>query len=500
MEQLIRILKKKCFLAAILFLASGILFAQDKAQQIHNLLSKYNEYGQFNGSVLVADDGEVIFADGFGMANMEHDLPNRPSTKHRLGSITKQFTAALILQLAEEGKLELDKPISEYLPEYEGPAANVVTIHHLLTHSSGIPSYTSFPNFFKEQSRDPATPKEFVKIFADSTLQFTPGEKFAYNNSGYFLLGHIIEEVTGKSYEQVLRERILDPLEMDDTGYDHHATILKNRAAGYEKNGSGYSNAPYLDMSLPYAAGSLYSTAEDLYKWDRALYEDQVLSTESKELMFSPHMATGNSSYGYGWSLDTVAVGESHDSIPIMVHGGGINGFNTLIVRFPQEEDLVVLLNNTGGTVLNDMAMGINNILHGTEAMMPKRSLAMEIYPVFEKEGVDAGLRRFRKLKADETYTLTENQMNQAGYQLLQNDKIKEAIEVLKINVVEFPESWNTYDSLGEAYMVDGQKQKAIENYEKSIQMNPGNENGKQILAKTGTSKKRLQTLRVRNI
>lgn len=468
----------------LLFLSSAVLFGQNKAQQIDNLLTKYHDYGQFNGSVLVADDGEVMFSEGYGMANMEYDIPNTPQTKHRLGSITKQFTAALILQLAEEGKLELDQPISTYLPNYEGPAANVVTIHHLLTHSSGIPSYTSFPNFFQEHSRDPYSPKEFVKKFSDSTLQFTPGERFAYNNSGYFLLGHIIEEVTGKSYEQALQENILDPLNMNNTGYDRHETILKNRAAGYERTGNGYRNAAYLDMSLPYAAGSLYSTVEDLYKWDRALDTNKVLSEESRELMFTPQMPTGNSHYSYGWMIGTMPVGKTQDSIPIVAHGGGINGFNTLIVRFPEEDDLVVLLNNTGGTKLNDMAMGINNILHGIEAEMPKKSLAMALFPVFAQDGVDAGLAKYEDLKSDDTYALNEGEMNQIGYQLLQNGKTKEAIEIFKINVAEFPNSWNTYDSLGEAYMQDRQKEKAIANYKKSIEMNPDNENGKKMLAK----------------
>ncbi|MGB7841664.1 MAG: serine hydrolase domain-containing protein, partial [Salinimicrobium sp.] len=200
------------------FFCISISFAQNKAQKIEELLNKYHDYGQFNGSVLVANEGEVIFADGYGMANMEYDIPNAPDTKHRLGSITKQFTAALILQLVEQGKLELDQPISKYLPDYKGPAANKVTIHHLLTHSSGIPSYTSFPGFFEETSRDPYSPEEFVKTFADSTLQFTPGEKFSYNNSGYFLLGYIIEKVTDKPYEQVLQENILAPLNMKNTG------------------------------------------------------------------------------------------------------------------------------------------------------------------------------------------------------------------------------------------------------------------------------------------
>ncbi|HSI70329.1 MAG TPA: serine hydrolase [Gillisia sp.] len=485
MEHLVHYLQKKLFLAGcFLFIATGLLFAQEKSQQIENLLSKYHEYEQFNGSVLVADNGEVIFKDGYGLANMEHNIPNKPDTKHRLGSITKQFTAALVLQLVELGKLDLQEPISTYLPDYEGPAANVVTIHHLLTHSSGIPSYTSFPGFFRDQSRDPSSPKDFVKTFADSTLQYTPGEKFLYNNSGYFLLGHIIEEVTGKTYEQVLQENILDPLDMKDTGYDHHSRILKNRASGYQKRGNNYENAPYLDMSLPYAAGSLYSTVEDMYKWDRSLNTNQILKEESRDLMFRPHIAAGDSHYSYGWMIDKIPVGKTRDSVNIIGHGGGINGFNTLILRFPEEEDLIVLLNNTGGTNLNEIAVGINNILQGAEAEMPKRSLAMEILPVFAKDGVEAGLSRYKELKADDTYGLKEGEMNQIGYQLLQNGKTKEAIEVFKINVEEFPDSWNTYDSLGEGYMKDGQKENAIANYQKSIEMNPDNENGKQMLEK----------------
>ena len=361
------------------FFCFSISFAQNKAQKIEELLNKYHDYDQFNGSVLVANDGEVIFADGFGMANMEYDIPNAPDTKHRLGSITKQFTATLILQLVEQGKLELDQPISKYLPDYKGPAADKVTIHHLLTHSSGIPSYTSFPGFFDEYSRDPSTPEEFVKTFADSTLQFSPGEKFSYNNSGYFLLGYIIEDVTGKPYEQVLQENILEPLNMKNTGYDHHATILKNRASGYEKNGNGYINAPYLDMSIPYAAGSLYSTVEDLYKWDRALYRNKILSEASKELMFSPHIKDGDGNYGYGWMMTKLPVANTKDSVKTIAHGGGINGFNTLIARFPEENDLIVLLNNTGGTKLQEMGMAINNILHDADYEMPKRSLAMAV-------------------------------------------------------------------------------------------------------------------------
>ncbi|GAB2775556.1 serine hydrolase [Salinimicrobium soli] len=476
-----RSLKITVLFVGAFFYLSGI-FAQTKAQKIEELLNKYQEYGQFNGSALVAEDGKIILSKGFGMANMEYDIPNKAETKHRLGSITKQFTATLIMQLVQEGKLELDKPISTYLPDYKGPAADKVTIHHLLTHSSGIPSYTSFPGFFQEYSRDPYSPKEFVKTFADSTLQFAPGEKFEYNNSGYFLLGYIIEKVTGKSYEQALQERIFDPLNMNNTGYDHHANILKNRASGYEKNGNGYVNAPYLDMSLPYAAGSLYSTVEDLYKWDRALYENKILSEESKKLMFSPQIKDGEGYYGYGWMMTDLPVGDTKDSVKVIAHGGGINGFNTLIARFPEGDDLVVLLNNTGGTKLREMTKSINDILHGEDYELPKRSLAMNVLPVFREKGVEAGMKKFKELKADDSYSLNEAEMNRIGYQLLQNGKVDEAIAVFKINVEEFPKSWNVYDSLGEAYMNAGQKEKAVTNYKRSLELNPDNDNGKQML------------------
>ncbi len=284
-------LRRIAFGAVIAFMATfTVSFGQNKTAQLENLLNKYTEYGQFNGSVLVADKGKVFYKKGFGMANMEWDIPNAPDTKHRLGSITKQFTAMLIMQLVAEGKLDLQATISQYLPEYSKVNGDKITIHQLLTHTSGTPNYTSFPTFFKELSRDPYTPTEMVRLFADSTLTFTPGEKFAYSNSGYIVLGAIIEAVTGKSYETVLQEKILDPLNMKNTGYDHHSTILKKRAAGYEMKGSKPENARYIDMSTPYAAGSMYSTVEDLFLWDQALYTEKLLPKKYRDMMYEKYV------------------------------------------------------------------------------------------------------------------------------------------------------------------------------------------------------------------
>src|SRR5512145_1892680 len=223
-----------------LFLVSGIILvaqhaalAQNHAAKIQDVLSLAHKYRQFNGTALVAENGKVVYKGAFGMANMEWGIPNTPETRFRLGSITKQFTAALTLQLVEQGKIKLDAKISDYLPDYRKDIGEKVTIHHLLTHTSGIPSYTSQPGFFENVSRNPYKVADFVKKYTSGHLEFKPGAKYSYNNSGYFLLGAIIERVTGKSYEQVLKENILDPAGMKNTGYDHHDTLIQKRASGY---------------------------------------------------------------------------------------------------------------------------------------------------------------------------------------------------------------------------------------------------------------------------
>ncbi|MCG3119962.1 MAG: D-aminopeptidase [bacterium] len=459
---------------------------QTKAQKIETLLGQYHEYGLFNGSALVAENGKVIFKKGFGLANMEWEIPNTPDTKFRLGSITKQFTAMLIMQLVEKGKLKLDGKITDYLPDYPKSTGDQVTLHHLLTHTSGIPGYTEFPNFFRDVSRDPYAPAAFVKTFADSALLFAPGAKFTYSNSGYFLLGVIIEKVTGKPYEQVLAENILVPLGMKSTGYDHFNTIIKKRATGYQKSAAGYDNAPYLDMSIPYAAGSLYSTVEDLYLWDQALYTNKLLSEPSKTILFKPYISAFGSSYAYGWAVGKAPIGRTQDSVMVIEHGGGINGFNTLISRLPNEKHLIVLFSNAGGAPLGAMSQSLRGILFDKPYDLPKKSLAEAVFATIMEKGIAPALAQYRELreKHADTYQLNEGEMNACGYQLLQMKKVKEAIALFKLNVEAFPQSFNVYDSLGEAYMVNGDNELAIENYEKSVELNPRNVSGSEALQK----------------
>ena len=470
-----------------LILISNISFAQTKVEQIEELLSTYEEYGKFNGSVLVSDQGKVIYKKGFGMANMEWDIPNEANTKHRLGSITKQFTAMLILQLVAEGKLDLQAPITTYLPDYPKTSGDIITIHHLLTHTSGIPNYTAFPKFMDDESRNPYTPEEFVGKFADKELEFTPGEKFSYSNSGYFLLGVLIEKVSGKSYEEMLQDKIFDPLNMTGTGYDNHGDILKNRATGYEKQGGKYVNSKYLDMTIPYSAGSMYSTVDDLYKWDQALYTTTLLPKEYMTMYFKPNIsAFGNTHYAYGWAVGYDKIGSSKDSIYTISHGGGINGFNTNISRATSDKSLVVLLNNTGGAPLNEITIAIRGIMHGKDYNRPKKSVADAVLVVIKEKGIDAGISHYNSIKDSEAYNLSEREMNNIGYQLMGSDKVEEASKVFQLIITEFPTSSNAYDSFGESLMKLGKNELAIKNYRKSVTLNPNNQGGINALKKLG--------------
>jgi len=249
-------------------------------------VASYVANGSFMGSVLVARGEKMLLNKGYGFANLEWNIPNAPDTKFRLASISKQFTAACILLLEERGRLTLEDPIKKHMPE--APAAwDKITIHHLLTHTSGIPSFTSFPDY-EAKKRTPATPEQLVAWFRDKPLDFQPGEKFDYSNSNYALLGWLIEKISGRRYAEFVKENVLDVLGMKDAGYDAANAILPRRAAGYAPKETGRVNAEFIDMSVPFAAGGLYATTEDLLRWERGLMGGKLLSPASLGKMTTP--------------------------------------------------------------------------------------------------------------------------------------------------------------------------------------------------------------------
>ncbi len=468
------------------------LSAGSKSNQIDDLIEEFVKNRQFNGTALVAEHGKIIHEKAYGFANFELQSPAELETKYRIASVTKQFTSMLVMRLIEQGKLKLDGTVSDYLPEYPKATGSKVTIHHLLTHTSGIPSYTEFPGFMQKRSRDPYQPLEFISFFKDSTLKFEPGAKFAYNNSGYFLLGVIIERVTGKPYGQAVAEEIFMPLGMKNSGYDVQSRVIPKRASGYQMIEEQLVNGQYVDMSIPYASGSLYSTVEDLLLWDKALYTEQLVKRSTLEKIFTPYVfAEGRgipSYYGYGWFISKEQIGSTSDSVDAIEHGGGIPGFNSLMFRVPKKEQTIILLSNISGTRLRDITRGILGILYDKPYIKSIQSLARVLRADIEKVGLEQAIANYRANKEKKAgFVESENELNALGYLLLQREqKVKEAIAVFKLMVEAYPESWNAYDSLGEGYMVAGDKENAIRNYEKSLELNPKNDNGKNMLKKLG--------------
>jgi CubicO group peptidase (beta-lactamase class C family) len=313
--------------------------AQDPVARMQQVIQSYVTNKTFMGAVLVAKDGKLLINEGYGSADLEWKIPNSPQVKFRLGSLTKQFTAASILLLEERGKLKVEDPVSKYMPD--APAAwQKITIYNLLTHTSGIPSFTGFPEYRPTEWKD-TTPAELVARFKDKPLEFEPGSKFNYSNSGYVLLGYLLEKISGQTYGEFLQQNIFTPLGMADTGIDSNKTILPERAQGYEPSAHGIQHAGYISMTIPFSAGALYSTTGDLLKWEQALFGGKVLSPASLTKMTTPF----KDDYAFGLFVDTKD-GHKHIS-----HGGGIEGFNTSVGFYPDDKLVVIVLGNLVGAV-----------------------------------------------------------------------------------------------------------------------------------------------------
>ncbi|MBP7146367.1 MAG: serine hydrolase [Acidobacteria bacterium] len=467
-------------------------------QRIDSLLTEYASEGVFNGTVLVADRGQIVFSRGYGYANIEWQVPNAPDTKFRIASLTKQFTAMLALQLVAEGRLRLDATISDYLPEYPVEQGRKITIHHLLTHTSGIPEYTWTADLIGAQV--PNRPDDFIKRFSTLPLEFEPGSSYSYSNSGYYVLGVILERVSGRRFEQLLHEQILDPLGMRDTGYDHVQELVPRRATGYLRVLAGRENSRYRyvdpedvqayaagerfehpiyrDMITMYAAGAMYSTAEDLYRWDRALASGTLLPPALMESYFRP----GLSNYAYGWFVAKVPVQDvlgyledfedwkpdpnyKGESITLEWHGGSVNGFMSSIVRVPELGQLIIVLNNTGMTRLAEINAGIMALLNNTRVPPVRRSVAERVARTLLEGGQDAGTREFRDLakRTSEGYFVSLAEISTLSRRLREMSRTREAITLLELGAEVYPDSARFLDQLAQAYQANGEVRAARE-------------------------------------
>ena len=358
---------------------SLLLSAQLTAAQSHpapaapvQLSARVEEYmnaavraDHFSGSILVAKGGQAVVSKGYGMANYELNVPNTPQTVFRLASLTKAFTATAVMQLHERGQLNINDAICKHLADCP-QAWQTVTVRHLLTHTSGIPNYTNFPGY-ERSAVLPATHEEVVARFRDKPLEFPPGEQYRYSNSGYHLLGMIVEKVSGKPYADYLRENIFAPLGMENTGLDDNKRLVPNRAAGYALDNDSLVNADFLDMAHVYAEGGLYSTTEDMLAWEQALYTEKILSRQSLDEMFTPF----RNGYGYGWEV-TRSFGRREIN-----HSGLVFGFSTHIKRYPDDRATVIVLSNNQMADAGRVAADLSAIVFGAPYRIPREPKAV---------------------------------------------------------------------------------------------------------------------------
>jgi CubicO group peptidase (beta-lactamase class C family) len=342
-------------------------FAQE-TDKLDALINAYAKMYKFNGAALVAKNGVILLNKGYGYRNATDKIANSEQTVFQLGSITKQFTSAIILKLQQEKKLSVSDKLTKYFPGY--PKGDSITIEQLLTHTSGIFNYTNNGTFMENEVTKSASREKIMALFKDKPLDFSPGTGWNYSNSAYSLLGYIIEDVTKMPYEQVVRKYIFTPLQMTHSGFDFTHLKINEKATGYFKlDDKEIIPSPIVDSTVAFSAGAIYSTTGDLYLWHKALQQNKILSKEQQEKAYTPV----KNRYGYGWSIDSVE-GKRRVS-----HGGGIHGFVTNISRVPEDDICIVLLSNTSDPAISAITKSIFAILYGKEYELPKERIAIKL-------------------------------------------------------------------------------------------------------------------------
>ncbi len=473
------------FLVAVFL--TGSAFAQEGAvptERIDSLVTAYHDAGLFNGAVLVAQGDSVAYASAVGDANRAWDVANTTDTRFHVGSVTKQFTAALILTLVEEGTVALDSTISTYLPDYPGPGAERITLHHLLSHRSGIPSFTSFEDYQSRIMRREWEPDSLVAEFATRGLQFEPGSQWAYSNSGYFLLGVIAQEVTGQHYADALREKVLAPLGLDGPiGYAFSDDVIEREASGYRQTVWGYRRAEPIESSVPLSAGMLYATPTGLHRWTRVLHTGQVLPDSLYDAMTTAHSDNG---YGYGLVMRSDTI--SGTPVSVTGHGGGINGFASSLNYTTPGDYTVVALDNTMSKHTGRLAGGIRQLLFGGSPPPPQPSVARALWDVLQDQSVAVATARYQTLKQEqpEGYEYGSTELVRLGDALRQKNRPEPAVGIYEFALSLDSTLADAYAGLGLVQKTLGNRDAAVNHLKAALDRNPGHDDAERALRELG--------------
>jgi len=455
------------------------VFPQDKKTKLSSIMKAYHNYNMFDGAVLVAENGNIIYKDAFGSANREWNIPNRTDTKFMIGSVSKPLTAVLLLIQVQKGLISLDKSIASYLPEFKNKPAEKVTIRQLLSHTSGLPNYDIINNFFPGISRRYFSREDYLKVFMDSALAFQPGSHYAYSSWGYFTLGYIMERVTHKSYADLMTDDIFNKTGMTNSGSYYHTQIVPNRATGYDYSFGGYTSSDFRDQSNTMGTGDIYSTVEDLFKFHMALANNMLLNKSLTAEMFTPGIEAAQ--YGYGWFNKQFKY-TATDSIASNFHLGMTEGFISFIRRIPSTNSLVVILCNSSPTDFFGITNNLFKVLYNKPVEL-KEPVHKKMETYIEKNGVAKALEEYKRMKADSThYYIDWISMNFLAQQLQTLKRYKEAEAIAEHNVKEFPNKDLVLLTMGNIYLALNKKEEAIKFFKRTLEITPVFEEAKNRL------------------
>lgn len=448
----------RIFFTCLLLLVPVFAAAEDKSSQLDQLVQQYHDLEHFNGAVLVVGNGSEILRKGYGFANFDWRIENTPETRFAIGSVTKSFTALATLQLAELGKLDLDATISEYLPEYRKDIGSIVTVRHLLTHTDGIPNYTSDTSFWQSYENGvPYSTTEFIARFCSGDTEFTPGSQYRYGNAGFSILGAIIEKLTGKTFGETVARQILQPLHMQNTGQVRNDLVIDKRAIGYEVSIDGYRPAAPVHKPF-FAAANMYTTVDDLVLYDRALSSDSPISEFARNALFESREGAVDGTFAYGWSVGELNLDEGIESKRYVSTNGEINGFNATMVRIPEDDHLIILLNNTGETGLASMAENIMRVLYELAPNDVDRRLRDRFYRMLQRDSFDAAIEFYREQREikPRDYLYFPWPLRILAGQLMSDGRYDDAISVLELNLETNPGDVRSIERLAEASLRSG--------------------------------------------
>lgn len=469
--------KIAALLGLLLWLLPG--FTQSKKQKIDSIMNAYHGFNMFDGSVLVAEQGKVVYQNAFGMANREWNIPNTTDTKFMIGSVSKPITAILVLMQVQKGLIGLDKSIVDYIPWYSKKNGSRITIRQMLSHSSGMPNYDIINNFFPRISRQNFSREDYVKLYMDSSLVFEPGTSYYYSSWGYFTLGYILEQVTGKSYSQLVKEEIFDRIGMNSSGSYFHTQIVNKRATGYDYALDGFTSSDFRDQSNTMGTGDLYSTVEDLFKLHLAITNNTLLNKVLSDQMFTPGIRPWR--YGFGWFNQQFRY-TPRDSVFANYHLGMTEGFLSFMIRIPSTNSLVVFLCNSSPTHFFGIATNLLKALYNISVTV-KQPVHKAMEPLIIKNGVVKALESYKKMKLDTAnFYIDWLAMNQLGDQLFALQRFEDARMIFENNAAEFPTQDYIMVSLAKTYEKLLRKTDAINWYKKALVLNPGNEEAKNRL------------------